>query len=90
MSIVGFLRVPTNRHFVYMIISIVVAISGFASAIIIHDTQNIARQESKLNQILEAADDPKNNITVYVIPPPNSSSELGNQSINKIMFIDSL
>lgn len=70
MSIVGFIQNPTNRHLVIMIISVVVAIGCFSYYGIMDRVQTIQNEQieqSKLNQILAAADEPKN-ITVIVLP----------------------
>ena len=71
MSVVGFIQNPTNRHLVIMIISVVVAIGCFSYYGIMDRVQTIQSEEveqSKLNQILAAADEPKNNITVILVP----------------------
>lgn len=61
-----------------MIVSLIIAISMFSWYGItdkITEIQHDKKEESKLNQILAAADEPKN-ITVYVIP----NTSLGSSS----------
>lgn len=72
MSVSRFMHNPTNRHFVFMIVSLIIAIGCFSFYWISDSIQDNAAQvkaESKLNQILEyASESVTPNITVLENP----------------------